>query len=123
MADKFDYLEAHGDAAELIEFFGEAGQVIKKGNSGGYDTSGNVTPAQPDVIIGGTITPKIDFETSEVNGTSILMGDAIVYFESETAPEVGMMTIINGETYRIIDMETLTSVNGINVYRELHIRR
>ena len=119
----FNYEEAHADAKELIEFFGEPASVVKKGNSGGYDSSGNVIAPQPDVTISGTVTPKIDFEVSEVNGSSILMGDATVFFESVTTPEIGMMITLNGETYRIIDTDTLTSVGDINVYRELHIRQ
>ena len=119
----FNYEEAHADAKELIEFFGEPATVVKKGNSGGYDSSGNVIAAQPDTLIDGIATPKIDFKSSEVNGSSILMGDATVFFESVVAPEIGMMITLNGETYRIIDTDILTSVGDINVYRELHIRQ
>ena len=126
MAEQFDYNEAHDDAAELIEFFGQAGSVVKKGNSSGWDDSGNQIPVEPDTVINGIVTPKLDYDSSEVNGTSILMGDASVLFESNIqseVPEIDMMITLNGDTFRIISIEELTSVDNINVYRELTIRK
>lgn len=123
MADKFDYNEAALDAAEQIEFWGQAGQAVKQGNASGWDSSGNVIPAQPDVTIDGTVTPLLKYKQSEIDGNHILTTDSFVLFDSSTAPEIDMMITINGDTFRIKSLKVLSSVDGINVLRKLQLRK
>ena len=44
-------------ARQAIEKYGSAGQVIKKGSTGGFDSSGNVKADEPDITIAGLVTP------------------------------------------------------------------
>ena len=119
----FDYVNAHAVAERLITKFGQPANVIKKGNAGGYDTSGNVIAAQPDVTISGKVSPKVDFKLSETDGENVIMGDAYCYFDSVTPPEIGMMITLNSEEFRIINLKILDSVDNINVYRRMQLRR
>ena len=119
----FDYTEAHAVAVELITFFGEAGTLIKKGNDSGVDGYGNVTAATQDVTITGLVTPLLEYERFEVDETNVLSTDSYVFFDSTTEPEIDMIITINSDEYRVINFEALTSVDDINVYRQLQLRR
>ena len=123
MTDKFDYEEAHADALELITIFGGDGQVIKEGNDSGWDDSQNPIPIQSDTIINGTVSPKVDCKTAEIDGKNVLRGDAYVFFDSATSPEIGMMITLNNDKYRIVNLKVLDSLDGINVFRRLQLRR
>ncbi len=118
----FDYSGARAEAFALIAEYGAAGQAIKKGTTGGYDSEGNVTPDIPDVAIDGTVTPLLQYKTREIDGSSIQMGDSFVFFHSETAPEINMQITINSKTLRIVDIYKLDSVGDINVFRKLQLR-
>ena len=118
-----DYNRARNDALNVIKFYGAAGQVIKKGaDGGGLDVNGDPEPATPDVIINGTITPKLQFKSSQIDGTNVIMGDSFIYFHSDTNPEIDMQTTLNGETYRVVDIMSLSSVDNIRVFTRLQLR-
>jgi len=119
----FDYTEAHAVAVELITFFGEASSLVKKGNDSGVDEYGNVTAATQDVTITGLVTPLLEYERFEVDETNVLSTDSYVFFDSTTEPEIDMIITINSDEYRVINFEALTSVDDINVYRQLQLRR
>ena len=120
---KFNYNNAHDVAVKLITKFGQAGQVIKKGNASGVDSSGNIIQATPDTVIDGIVTPLLRYKNPEINGESVLMTDSYVFFESSTTPEIDMMITINGQEFRIVDLAVMTSVDDINVYRKLQLRK
>jgi hypothetical protein len=120
----YDYAAARKLALKVITKFGAPGSVVKKGVSGGgFDNNGDPIPDSPDVTILGTVTPLVRFKTSEVNGTTIKDGDGYVMFDSEVAPEIDMQITINFETFRIVDIVDLSSVDDINIFRRLQIRR
>jgi hypothetical protein len=118
----FDYDDARDLALELINEFGEAGEVIQVGSTGGYDAFGDVTPAVADVVISGIVTPILDYANSEIDGANVIAGDGYVYFHSDIAPEIDMQLTINSKTFRVINVISLDSVGGVNVYRALQLR-
>ena len=119
----FDYANARSVAVKLITKFGQAGQVIKEGNESGWDSSGNVIAAQPDVTIDGIVTPLLQYKQFEIDGEHVLATDSYVFFDSSTAPEIGMMITINAQQFRVVNVTIMTSVDGINVYRKLQLRK
>ena len=119
----FDYNDARETALEIISEFGKAGVVTKKGTTGGTDAFGNVTPDVPDINISGIITPLLQYKSAEIDGESIKRGDSYVLFHSDVAPEIGYQTNVNGVVMRVVDTYTLDSVDDINVFRKLQLRR
>ncbi len=119
----FDYSKALLVAKGLIVKFGSSGSFILSGNTGGYDDSGNVIAATDDNVIEGTITPLLQYKTSEIDGQNILMGDSYVFFDSDTPPEIGYHTTINGDILRAVDVTSLTSVDGVRVYTKIQLRK
>ena len=119
----FDYVDARETAKEIIEEFGEAGTFVLEGVKGGYDSDGNEVADSQDVIITGTVTPLLDYSTSDIDGVNILKSDSLCYFHSDTLPTVGMTHTQNGVKYRAQNIETLTSVGGVVVYYEIQLRR
>ena len=120
----FNYPKARLTAERLIKNFGSANQVIKKGTKGGYDSSGNVTADVPDVVIDGTVTPLLNYNSHEVDGVNILASDMNAFFHSEIAPEIGMQITVNGVTFRIVSIYSLGSADAVsvNVFRQLQLR-
>lgn len=120
----YDYAAARKLALKVITKFGAPGSVIKKGVSGGgFDDNGDVIPDSPDVTILGTVTPLVRFKTKEINDTTIKAGDAYVFFHSDTAPEIDMQITINFDTFRIVDLIDLSSVDDVNIFRRLQLRK
>ena len=121
---KFDYVKARGVAEKLINKFGDDGSFILAGNgSGGYDDFGNVIPPEPDAVFSGTITPLLSYKQMEVDGSRILATDTYVYFHSDNEPPIDSKTTINGDEYRLINIKKLGSVDGVNVYRKMQLRK
>ena len=120
----FDYAEARETAESIIREFGQAGQCIKKGTTGGVDFDGNVTPDTPDIIIDGIASPILPLQVSfETVGSNIQAGDAFFFFHSDTAPEIGFQHTQNGRTLRIVSLlSEITSNDGINTYRKFQLR-
>jgi hypothetical protein len=119
----FDYSQARLDAQELIEFFGGAGVFVIEGSTGGYDEYGNVESPTGDVTLLGTVTPLIGYKQSEIDGESILRSDNYVFLHSDGLPEIGMTTTIGGDKYRIVDVTKLNSLESINIYTKLQLRK
>ena len=119
----FDYVNAHSVAVKLITKFGQPANVIKKGNAGGYDTSGNVIAPQPDITISGIVTPLLQYKQSEVDGENVQRGDSYVFYESDSLPEIGYMVTVNAIEFRVMDLTNLTSVDGIKIYLKMQLRR
>lgn len=119
----FDYADARETAENIIKNFGQAGTFTLIGNTGGFDENGDIVVPTADVIITGTITPLLRYKKYEVDGDSIQKGDNFVFFHSTTAPLINMQTTLNSESFRVVKAETLTSVDDINVYRKIQLRK
>lgn len=121
----FDYSQANLDAKDIINEFGESATIVAKGmGGGGFDLDGNPIPAQPDVEYQGIITPLLSFDSSEIDGETILSTDSYCFFYTLTEPPIGAIyTNYAGMEYRIISKMKLDSVSGINVYLKLQMRQ
>lgn len=119
----FDYQKARETALKIIAKYGAPGSVVKKGTTGGFDSKGDSKADVPDSTIYGTVTPLVQYKTSEIDGSKIQVGDAWVFFHSNTPPAIEMQTTINGKTFRIIDIVKLSSVDDINIYQKLQLRK
>lgn len=121
----FDYEDARETAKELIEEYGNDSVLVKKGTTGGFDSGGNVAPDVPDVDIIGIITPLISYKNAEIDGETIIKGDAWAFFYTESAIpiEIDMQVTINGKTFSIKGIGSLSSVDDINIYTRLQLRK
>lgn len=120
----YDYAAARKLALKVITKFGAPGSVVKKGVSGGgFDNNGDPIPDSPDITILGTVTPLVRFKTREINDTTIKSGDSYVFFHSDVEPEIDMQITINFDTFRIVDLIDLSSVNDENIFRRLQLRK
>lgn len=117
-----DYTAKRATAEKLITNAGEPAQVIKKGITGGYNADGDVVPDTPDTVIDGVVTPIFSYKLSEIDGERIIAGDGYAFFYSDDVPEINSTIEINSIDYRIIDIPSLTSAGGVNVYRKLQLR-
>jgi len=120
----YDFDASRKLALRVITKFGAPGSVVKKGvTGGGFDNNGDPIPDSPDEIILGTITPLVQFKSHEVDGEAIQSGDSYVFFHSEVEPEIDMQTTINFKTFRIVDTIILSSVDDVNIFRRLQLRK
>lgn len=122
----FDYDEARATVLELITEFGGDGEFIKVGDTGGYDDYGNAIAPSADIVISGTVTPLLPFEIGEVAGSNgtIIQADKFCFFHSDTAPEIGYTHTQNGVEWRVVSiLKEITSIDGVNVFRKLQMRR
>ena len=119
-----NYGRARATAARLISNAGQPAQVIKKGKAGGtMNAEGDISPAIPDIVIDGIAAPIFDYKAHEIDGTSIQYGDGWAFFHSEIEPEINMQITVNSKTLRIVGIDKLDSIDGINVYRILQLRK
>lgn len=121
----FDYEDARETAKEIINDYGSASSIVKKGTTGGFDSGGNVQADSADIVINGIITPLISYKTNEIDDDSIITGDAWAFFytESVVAIAIDMQTTINGKTFSIKGIKSLSSIEDVNVYTKLQLRK
>jgi len=119
---KFDYVNAHAVAVKLITKFGQAGELVIKGNASGW-LDGKPVAAEPDTLIDCIVTPLLRYKQHEIDGEHVLSTDSYVFVEVATEPEIGMMITINSYTYRVVNLVTMTSVDDIRVYQRLQLRK
>ena len=119
----FDYVNAHNVAVSLINKFGQPANAIKEGNDSGWDDSGNVIPAQPDIVISGVVTPLLQYKQAEIDGENVLAADSYVFFDSSESPQIDYMITINTIKFRVVNVKKLDSVDNINVFRKLQLRK
>ena len=119
----FDYANANAVAARLITKFGQTGEVVKEGNDSGWDSSGNATPATSGFVTNGIVTPLLQYKKFEIDGEHVLATDSYVFFDSSTAPEIGMMITINAQQFRVVNVTIMTSVDDIKVYLKMQLRK
>ena len=119
----FNYTKARSTAKKIIKKYGNDGTVVTKGTTGGFDSSGDPKADVPDSTIYGIITPVVKFKTAEIDGETIKKGDGWVFFHSNTEVVPDMQTTINGETFRVKGVGVLSSVDDIEIYQRLHLRK
>lgn len=118
---KFDYEQARRDADTLISDFGDSGSFTRVIPGAIDQATGEQSPSTT-TLINGTITPTLRYMNNEINGESVLRTDGYVYFSGGEI-EVGDTTVLNGETYRAVDVVKLTSVSGTLAYQKVQLRR
>ncbi len=119
----FNYSGARSTAQTLIAKFGQSVPLITKGNTGGYDDSGNVLAPTPDTQITGTTTPILRYKSHDVDGSSILTSDGYVFYHSASQAEKGMYITISGDELRVVRVTELKSVGGISILTKLQLRK
>ena len=120
----FDYSEARAAAEALIGEFGESATLSKPGTDAGYDpNTGDPIQSIPGSYVTGLVTPLLSYKSTEIDGELIQAGDSFCFFHSDEAPEIGMALTINGHDWRVVSIVDLTSVDGVNVFRKLQLRR
>ncbi len=121
----FDYTKARATAKKIISKFGQPSSLVKKGTTGGYGVGGNIEADAPDITIDGIITPLVSYKTNEIDGESIIIGDAWAFFYTESIVdiEVDMQATINGQTFSVKGIKRLSSVDDINLYTRLQFRK
>ena len=80
---KHNYVSSRAKVKRIITKWGEANIIVKKGITGGHDKKGNVIPDAPDSFINGIITPLTKYKVAQIDGKSIITGDAFAYFSSD----------------------------------------
>ena len=121
----YNYNKAREQAKKIISKFGSASSLVRKGLTGGFDSEGNVEADSPDILINGIATPLVSYTSKEIDGTSIISGDAWVLFHTDSATiiEIDMQITINSKTFSVKNIERLSSVGDINIYTKLQLRK
>ncbi|GAG97019.1 unnamed protein product [marine sediment metagenome] len=119
----YNYTTARATARRSILKYGSTGEVVQKGQTGGYDDNGGVVADTADVTITGVITPLVLFADEETNGTSIIKGDSWVYWQSDTAVAVDMQVTLNSETFKIKAVTAVQSIANVIIYERLQLRK
>ena len=119
----FSYPQARAVALRVINRYGGDGQIVLKGVTGGYDDAGDVVADTADQTFFGTITPLIDYSNNELDGESIIMGDAWVLWQGVDNIAIDMQIELNFQTFRIVDVMNFSSINNVNVFVRLQLRK
>jgi hypothetical protein len=124
-----DYTRLQGIADRLIANADDSGvnrSVYTPAiDGGGYDNNGNPLPAQPRVDIFGSASPLFSYKQDEIDGDVVRSTDAYILFSPDDKDEVikiGMLYDVNGKTYRVQDLQGITSNGGVKVYQKLQLR-
>ena len=118
---KFDYVKAQATAKKLVEKFGGT-TIATKVTQPEIDPATGESYSSIDRTFDGYVTPPLQATTKEVDGESILRGDAFCYFDGDEV-DVGCFFEIIGATYRAVNIEKLKSVSGVLVYQKVQLRR
>lgn len=118
---KLNYEKFRALAEKLINKYGQSGTVYSVGKTG-KDMFGNAIQTNQ-TSMDGIVTPLLNYSKIEVDGVNVLSSDCYVFFHSSDEPVINMLHDQNGETYRIVSIDSLTSVDGVNVYRKLQLRK
>lgn len=120
---KFDYLKAKKTATGLIDKFGQDGTFTTPSVNGGIDPATGDPVASSVITKNGLVTPVLSYKEQEINGSNIKGGDGFVYFAGDTLPVIGDNITINAETWRVILVTNITSVNNIIVFTKVQLRK
>lgn len=118
---KFDYPESRQEADDIISFFGGKGSFVRVTGGAIDQATGEQAPGST-TLINGTITPILRYMNNEINGESVLRTDGYVYFSGGEVA-INDTAVLNGETFRAVDVVKLTSVGGALVYQKVQLRR
>jgi hypothetical protein len=121
----FNYTKARATAKKIISKFGQPSSIVQKGTTGGFDEGGNAEADSPDITIDGIITPLVQYKTNEIDGESIIVGDAWAFFYTESTVDIAidMQVTINSKTFSVKAVKKLSSVDDINIYTRLQFRK
>lgn len=118
----FDYLGAQATVDELITEFG-APVTLSTQSGSIFDsiTGAAVTPSAPVSISG--IGVKLQYKSSEIDGTTIIMGDCKYLLSTRDTPLIGMIVVLAGETWRVVAADPLSPDSTTIVLWTLQLRR
>lgn len=122
----YNYTTARATARRSILKHGSTGDVIQKGQSGGYDDEGDVVADTSDVTISGILTPLVLFGKEEIDGSSIIKGDSWVHWQADDESDqvtVNMQVTLNSSTFEIKAVEAVESNAGKVIYERLVLKK
>ena len=114
------YLEDQALADELIAEDGAA-CTLSTNPSAEYDGLGNPIAVAPYSIEG--VGVKLNYKSGEIDGSTVIMGDAKLYLSTRGKPLVDMRVTIAGETWRVIGIDTLAPDSTDVVLYTLQLRK
>lgn len=122
---KFDYDKARSTAEKLIDKFGGAGTVYSLGE-GGEDMFGNPI-SSPGFSIDGLASPLLPYGTSTqmtvYERDNVIAGDMFFFFHSDELVEFGMLFDANGYSWRVQSIKRLSSLDDVNVFQKVMLRK
>ena len=118
----FDYDAAAFAARQRIEKYGGVVTFARVGNKGGFDDAGNASPNEPDYNIFPLCSPLLACKESEIDGKSIIQGDAKCLSLPDEAIEIGMVAKINGKDWRVVAVRDVSSLKGDLIYSKVYLR-
>ena len=124
MDDAF-YLETAQDAADVIEQFGQPCVLTREGSGGGkYDPDTQDVTNVPDAEFTSN-TAKLDYETRDIDGANILVGDVrfLIGFDLGTEPTNGDVITLtrSGSQWSVVRSKTLDP-GGVAVLYDVQAR-
>ena len=123
MDDAF-YLDLAQGASELIEQLGQPCVLSREGGTSVYDVNtGTTTDVANDTFTASAV--KLDYETRDIDGTTILSGDVrfIIGFELNIEPRAGDAFTLtrHNEKYRVVRSKPLDP-GGVAVIYDVQAR-
>ena len=119
--DKLDYDAAKADAGEMVSFYGDSGEFTRT-EGGGIDPFTGAESTGVITTLSGTVSPVVFYKAREIDGTVIQQGDGYVFFHGPRLG-IGDITSLNGQDYRVINIEKIESVSNTLVYQKVQVRR
>jgi hypothetical protein len=110
-------------ASRLIAKNGSPASIYTPEQPGGVDGLGRPKPPVPRVDIEGLATGLLNYNSKEIDGSLIKMGDAYIFFHSESKPDIGMHHEVNGKVYRVQDINLIESRDGVVALCKIQLRR
>ncbi|MGO3799309.1 MAG: hypothetical protein ACTJHE_08585 [Vibrio casei] len=125
---RFNYKKARAKSLEIIKKFGLNAEVTLKGQAGGMNAIGEITPGTPDVVINGYASPVLYYgaqtKMTSYEQENVIAGDGYIFFYTDNGtPEVGMIHADNGEEWRVQSINELKSRDGVTVVLKLMLRK
>lgn len=114
------YLPQQATADRLIAKFGAPCTLSTQAQIG-YDGLGQPINI-PATSIGGTGV-KLNYKTSEIDGSVVVMGDAKFLLSTRAAPLIDMRLTLAGEVWRVISVSPLAPDSTDVVFYTLQLRK
>ncbi len=119
MARKYNYKPVQDLATRSMDRFGRE-YTFTRVAQGAYDPATGESPETTTTYTSNTVW--LNFSRAEIDGTNVQTGDAAPLIDNSTEPKQGDTFIRKGQTWRIIDFETIEPANDVVLYR-LQVRR